>query len=140
MVESETKKTMWKYVGHRLKDSADLTCTHLKNLRSTIHTCEAKTTTNTPNQDVFKRFKKWNNRRVYNVWGGLDPKKDQTKQSKEVIEATVDIDTTYFVKKFNQNQKQKQQQSFKKCCDLNFLQWVSQHDSSFCLKSNANFQ
>lgn len=116
---------MWKYVGHRLKDSAEQTCTHLKNLRSTFSTCEAKTTKDCPKKEAFRRFENWNNRRVYNIWGGLDPNNKQNNQNKEVIKASVDIDTTYFVQKYNQNQKQKQQQGCHSCFDLNFLQWVS---------------
>lgn len=117
---------MWKYVGHRLKDSAELTCTHLKNLRSTFCTCDAtKTTKDIPKKDVLKHFEKWNNRRVYNVWGGLDFSNERNKHNKEIKEAKIDIDTTYFIQKYTQNQKQKQQDGFNRYFDVNFLQWVS---------------
>lgn len=115
---------MWKYVGNRIKDSTEL-CTHLKNLRSTFSTCEAKAKakTDSPKQERFRCFDLRNNGRAFNVWECFDSSIKQNKQQKQRKEANVD--TTYYVEEYNQKQKQKQQEAFHNCCDVNFLQWVS---------------
>lgn len=113
---------MWKYVGHRIKDSAELTCSHLKNLRSTFSTCETKTAKDIPKQERFRCFDNWNNGRVFNVWECFDSKNKWNQQNKQKKEAN--IDTAYFIEKYSQKQKQKQHEAFQKCCDVNFLQWV----------------
>lgn len=121
---------MWKYVGHRLKDSAELTCTHLKNLRSTFSTCETKTTKNNPKQERFKCFDNWNRGRPFNVWDCFDTNSKQNEPNKQA-KAADGIDTAYFIEKYNPKQKQKQQEAFHKCCEVNLLRWVSHIVFSF---------
>lgn len=113
---------MWKYVGHRIKDSAELTCTHLKNLRSTFSTSHAKPIKDSPKQERFRCYENWNNARVFNVWECFDAGKKRVKQKEEANA----IDTTYFIKRYDPKQKQKHQEAFHKCCDLSFWQWVSE--------------
>lgn len=112
---------MWKYVGHRFKDSAELTCTHLKNLRSTFSTSQAKPTKDAPKQERLRFHENWNNARAFNLWECFDT---GNKRVKPKPEPNV-IEKAYFIKNYNPKQKQKRHDDFHKCCDLSFLQWVS---------------
>lgn len=116
---------MWKYVGQRLKDSTELTCTHLKNLRSTFSTCNANAIKDISKKKGFRRFEvcQHGHGRVHNVWKAFD---SNEKQKKEVSKISNDLDTPYIIQKCYQKQKQKQDEPFHRCIDINFLQWVSQ--------------
>ncbi|XP_055318004.1 uncharacterized protein LOC129576660 [Sitodiplosis mosellana] len=114
---------MWKYVGQRLKDSAEQTCSHIKNLRSTFSTCN----TNTGQQDVgkkeetLKRYEISRDGRILNSWNCFDPDRSQNKAKKNPF----DIDAPYIIQKCYQKQKQKQQEAFNGWMELNLLQWTA---------------
>lgn len=114
---------MWKYVGQRLKDSAELTCSHIKNLRSTFSTCPTKTNEDSfSSEDRYKRLDitKDDYRQIYNVWTSLNEDKKNSISKKNPF----DIDTPYIIQKCYQKQKQKQQDAFNGWIEFNFLQWV----------------
>lgn len=114
---------MWKYVGRRLKDSAEQTCSHIKNLRSTFSTCNTKTIQEAVNQQSVRRFEITRDGRNYNIWATLDANASKNESKKNPF----DIDAPYIIQKCYEKQKQKQQQQAfsgrPECCSI--LQWVS---------------
>lgn len=116
---------MWKYVGQRLKDTTDLTCTHLKNLRSTYATCKAKTKPK-PDDPTKDAYKLYNDGRVCHIWKCLSSKE---KPNNAVAKTSVDVDIPYVIQKSYQKQKQKQQEAFHGPVEFNWLQWVSRYQA-----------
>lgn len=111
---------MWKYVGQCLKDSAEQTCSHIKNLRSTFSTC--KQIQEAENRQGVRRFEITRDGRNYNVWATLDSNTSPKNVSKK---SPFDIDAPYIIQKCYEKQKQKQQAfgGRLECCSI--LQWVS---------------
>lgn len=115
---------MWKYVGQRLRDGAEQTCSHLKNLRSTFSTCN----TNTVQQDVankesLKRQEISRDERVFNSWTGFDSDAPQNQSKNHPF----DCNAPYIIQKCYQKQKQKQQDAFNGwTLEPSLLQWVSE--------------
>lgn len=120
---------MWKYVGQRIADSAEQTCTHLKNLRSTFSTCNTKTTTDVVKKDGIRGIRKCVNGRINSLWKCFE---SNDKQNKELVGIKLDIDTPFVIQKCYQRQKQKQHEAFHGGLELQFLQWVSHITSIHC--------
>lgn len=112
---------MWKYVGQRLKESAEQTCSHIKNLRSTFSTCNTNTIQEVAKKESIRRLDIGQDGQTYNIWMSLDKDTSKNKQKKN----TFDIDTPYLIQKCYQKQKQKQQEAFNGWMELNLLQMVS---------------
>lgn len=120
---------MWKYVGQRLKDSAEQTCSHIKNLRSTFSTCNVSTE-EFGKKEGFRRCEASNDEKNYNVWRCLD----SAAQKNEPKKSSFDLDAPYIEvlqKTYQKKQKQKQQEAYNGCVELNLLQWVSEHHANF---------
>lgn len=117
---------MWRYVGQRLKDSAEQTCSHLKNLRSTFSTCDTKTNDDyfQNHQHQFRRLDINEGGRIYSVWTSLNQDVQNRKNGPK--KNSFDIDTPYIIQKCYQKQKHKQQDAFNGWIELNLLQWVSE--------------
>lgn len=119
---------MWKYVGQRLKDSAEQTCSHIKNLRSTFSTCSAKAA-------IEDSSKKESLRRIdisssidgrsYHVWKCLHCY--QGGRPNEPKTTSFDLDAPYLdvlQKCYQKKHKQKQNACNGNGLELNLLQWV----------------
>lgn len=118
---------MWRYVGH-LKDSLEQTCSHLKNLRSTICTSNGPLHENR-RKDSYRRIEVTQDGRNF-VWRCLgdpyEPSNDQKPNCKPSKQKnTFDIDTPYVIQRCYQKQKQKQQHAFTGPVDINILQWTA---------------
>lgn len=122
---------MWKYVGQRLRDSAEQTCSHIKNLRSTFSTCNTDTIQENSNKKSCKRYELYRDGQVFNIWLCFDKDEAQNKQKKN----SFDIDAPYIIQKCYENHKQKQQDAFNGWRDTSFLQWVCECNFK-CFPSN----
>lgn len=113
---------MWKYVGQRLRDSAEQTCSHLKNLRSTFSTCNVKAVDDCEKNQSFKRHERQDGQ-VGNIWQSLE----STQISEQRRNPSFDIDTPYIIQKCYQKQKQKQHEAFNGWMEFSLWPWVNMH-------------
>lgn len=126
-MKSSVNGIMWRYVGH-LKDSVEQTCSHLKNLRSTICTSNGPLHENR-RKDSNRRIEVTQDGRNY-VWKCLGDPSGSHNDQQAICKPTnqknkFDIDIPYVIQRCHQKQKQKQQHAFTGPLELNFLQWVS---------------
>lgn len=112
---------MWKYVGQRLKEGAEQTCSHIKNLRSTFSTYNTNTIQEVAKKESIRRLDIGKDGQTYNIWMSLDKDTSKNKPKKNPF----DIDTPYIIQRCYQKQKQKQQEAFNGWMELNLLQMVS---------------
>lgn len=109
---------MWKYVGQRLKDTTEVTCPLLKNLRSTFSTYNDNTKQDTSPKDEYKNA---NNGRVCHIWKYFDT---NDKSNKAVSKASAEVEIPYILQKSYEKQKQKQHEAFHGSMDISqWLQW-----------------
>lgn len=121
---------MWKYVGQRLIDSAEYTCSHIKILRSAFSTCNTKAFEDIPisryvrTQDGFKRIDITTDGRTHAIWKCLDNTNTQINDQQS---SSFDLDAPYMnvlQKYYQEKQKQKNHNACNGCLQLNYLQWV----------------
>lgn len=117
---------MWKYVGNRLKDTADRTCINIQNLRSSFSTSSFSAVKAPGNEDKSRPSYITTDGRVFRRWCSLEPRNHHELTKNQSFEVPIIIRRCY------EKQKHKQHEAFNGWIQLNIFKWmVSDRFSSY---------
>lgn len=115
---------MWKYVGNRLRDTADRTCINIQNLRSSFSTSSISSIKATGSEDKSHPNYITKDGRVFNRWSLLEP------QNQQELTKNQSFDVPLTIRRCYEKQKHKQHEAFNGWVQLNVIKWMVSDDFS----------